>query len=106
MEAEHIARFRRTNHQAILGFLLPFVAAGSASCFVLYGRDDLFSQGFVVLFLTLIPLILVAGLVFSIRSIPRIKDRGDKDYAFSGLALNLFFIVIYVVAVVYCLFFL
>lgn len=56
-----------------------------------------------ILFLTLIPFMLVMGLVFSIRSIPRIKDLGDKDYAYSGLTLNIVFIVIYVISLVYSL---
>lgn len=96
-------RFRKTNHQAIIGFLLPFVAAGAASLIVLSGRGDLLSQKFSILFLTLIPFLLGTGLVFSIRSIPRVKDLGDKDYAYSGLTLNIFFIVIYVFSLVYCL---
>jgi len=97
-----IPGFRKTNHQAILGFLLPFVAAGSVSCIVLYGRGDLLSRKFLILFLTFIPFILVMGLVFSIRSISRIRELGDKDYANAGLVLDLFFIVICFLSVVYC----
>ena len=96
--------FRKTNHQAIAGFLLPFLAAAVASVFVLYEREGFQSLLFRVLFLTGIPAILVAGLVFSARSIPRIKDLGDRDYAFSGLVLNIFFSLIYVISLLYCLF--
>ena len=98
-----IPRFRKTNHQAVFGFLLPFIAAGAVSFIVLYGRGGSLSQFSLILFVTLIPLILITGLVFSIRSIPRIKDLGDKDYAYSGLTLNLSFIVIYIISLIYCL---
>jgi hypothetical protein len=98
--------FRKTNHRAVAGFLLPFLAAGSASLFVLYAEGgDFGSFRFRLLFLTTIPLILILGLVLSILSIPRIKDLGDKDYAFSGLVLNIFFILIYIVSLVYTLLF-
>jgi hypothetical protein len=46
-------------------------------------------------FVSLIPLILIAGLFLSLSSIPRIRDLGDKDYAYSGLVLNSFFILLY-----------
>ena len=96
-------RFRNTNHQAIAGFLLPFLAAGVASAFVLYERGGLQPRLFQFLFFAVIPGILVAGLVLSLRSIPRIQDQGDKDYAFAGLVLNIFFSVIYILSVLYCL---
>jgi hypothetical protein len=47
-----------------------------------------------------VPIILVAGLAAAIRSIPRIKDLGDKDYAYSGLTLNIVFLAVYVFSVV------
>lgn len=96
--------FGKTNHRAIAGFLLPFLAAGCASVFVLYGRSDVLSSRFRFLLLAVVPAILIAGLVLSAKSIPRIKDLGDKDYAFSGLVLNIFFILIYIASLGYCLF--
>ncbi len=98
-----IFRFRKTNHQAVFGFLLPFIAAGAVSFIVLSSRGGPFSQLSLILFVTLIPLILITGLVSSLRSIPRIRDLGDKDYAYSGLTLNIFFIVIYTISLIYCL---
>ena len=93
--------FRKTNHPAIAGFLMPFLAAGLASILVLYGEGDFSSPGFRIAFFVLIPLILVLGLFCSIRSIPRINDRGDKDYAYSGLVLNVFFLLLYIGSVIY-----
>lgn len=96
--------FRKTNHQAVAGFLLPFLAAGSASLFVLWNRGDFRSLRFVLLFAAVIPFLLVLGLLLSIRSIQRIKDLGDRDYAYSGLVLNAFFIVFYAVSLLYYFF--
>lgn len=94
-------RFRKTNHQAIIGFLLPFVAASAASLSVLYTEGRLEHLVSRILFLSIIPLILLTGLIVSIRSISRIKDLGDRDYAYSGLVLNLFFILLYLGSLAY-----
>ena len=93
--------FRKTNHPAIAGFLLPFVAAGLASITVLCGQRGLSSFWARICFFVLIPLTLILGLFCSIRSIPRISDRGDKDYAYSGLVLNVFFILLYIGSGIY-----
>jgi hypothetical protein len=95
--------FRKTNHPAILGFLMPFGVAALASFYVLYGHGDYVSFRFWLCFLALIPLMLLLGLFLSIKSIPRIKDRGDKDYAYSGLVLNIFFILLYLASLIYLL---
>jgi hypothetical protein len=95
--------FRKTNHPAIFGFLMPFVVAGLASTYVLYHSGDLASFGFWVCFLVLIPLMLLGGLILSLKSIPLIKARGDKDYAYSGLVLNIFFILLYLASLIYLL---
>jgi hypothetical protein len=96
-------RFRKTNHPAIIGFLMPFMAAGLASTYVLYHRGDLLSFGFRICFLVLIPLMLIGGLILSLKSIPLIQARGDKDYAYSGLVLNIFFALLYVASLIYLL---
>ena len=93
--------FRKTNHPAIIGFLIPFVVAALASTYVLYHSGDLISFGFWVCFLVIIPLMLLLGLFLSLKSIPLIKDRGDKDYAYSGLVLNIFFILLYLASLIY-----
>lgn len=94
-------RFRKTNNRAIAGFLLPFVAAGLASVLVLGIEKDSLPVQLWVPFVTVIPLILVLGLILCIKSIPFIEELGDKDYAYSGLVLNIFFILFYVVSVIY-----
>jgi hypothetical protein len=95
--------FRKTNHPAILGFLLPFVSAGLASVYVLSNPKDHASSVFRVVFIVLIPLVLMLGLFLSIRSIPLIEEKGDKDYAYSGLVLNIFFILLYAFSFLYIL---
>jgi hypothetical protein len=95
--------FRKNNHPAIAGFLLPFVAAGVASAYVLYGSRDYTSWVSKAVFLALVPLILVAGLYASFRSLPLIAEKGDKDYAYSGLVLNVFFILLYLSSLIYAL---
>jgi hypothetical protein len=95
--------FRKTNHLAIAGFLLPFVAAGAASAYVLYCSRDYTSLLSKAVFMGLIPLILVAGLYASLRSLPLIAEKGDKDYAYSGLVLNVFFILLYLSSLTYVL---
>jgi len=95
--------FRKTNHPAIAGFLLPFVAAGTAAAYVLYGSRDYTSLLSKAVFLALVPLILAAGLYASIRSLPLVAEKGDKDYAYSGLVLNVFFILLYLSSLIYVL---
>ncbi len=93
--------FRKTNHRAIAGFLLPFAAAGLASALVLWSNGDIFSSGYWVLFVTVIPLVLCAGILFSVSSFSRVEALGDRDYAYSGLVLNLFFALLYVLSLIY-----
>jgi hypothetical protein len=96
--------FRKTNNRAIAGFLLPFVAAGLASVLVLGLQEDSLPFQLWVPFVTVVPLILVLGLVLSLKSIPFIEKLGDKDYAYSGLVLNIFFILFYIISLIYYLF--
>ena len=95
--------FRKANNRAIGGFLLPFLAAGLASLLVLSGEDEFLSPRFWIPFVTIIPLILLLGLFLSIKSISFVEALGDKDYAYSGLILNIFFIILYIISVIYYL---
>lgn len=36
------------------------------------------------------------------KSISLIEEKGDKDYAYSGLVLNLFLTLLYLASVLYC----
>ena len=96
--------FRKTNHLAVAGFLLPFGAAGVMGLLILIGQEDFRSPGFSVLYLTIVPLILLAGVVSSLKSIPLIEERNDKDYAYSGLTLNILFMSIYIISLIYFFF--
>jgi hypothetical protein len=94
--------FRKTNHLAIAGFLLPFLCAGFASFYVLFGRGDYTSYRFLISFLGIVPVLLALGIILSVKSIPLIEAKGDRDYAYSGLVLNLSFALLYLASLVYC----
>ncbi len=92
---------QKPNTLAIAGFLAPFVAAGITGLLILCLGEDIKSFKISLLYLTIVPLILLAGLFFSLKSIPLIQKLGDKDYAYSGLVLNLLFLVVYVTSLIY-----
>ena len=46
-----MAEFRKTNHPAIAGFLLPFLAAGAAAALVLMGKGSFESLGYTLAYL-------------------------------------------------------
>jgi hypothetical protein len=96
-------RFKKTNNRAVLGFLLPFLAMGAASGVVLWDRS--FGLPFPVWLpiLVLVPALLALGLFLSITSIPLIEELGDKDYAYSGLVLNLFLALLFLSSMLYYL---
>lgn len=94
---------KKTNNLAVLGFLLPFVAAAIAGSLILAVKKDFTSKEFLIPYLSIVPLALLCGLVCAIRSIPRIPDLNDKDYAYSGLTLSILFLVMYSTSVIYFL---
>jgi hypothetical protein len=96
--------FRKTNHRAVAGFLCPFLAAGVAGFLVLMGREDFTVIKYSISYLTVVPAILLSGLILSLKSIPLIREFGDRDYAYSGLTMNILFIFIYIISVIYFLF--
>jgi len=96
-----VLEFRKTNHFAVLGFLMPFVSAGVTGFLILVGADNFKLLKYSLLYLTLVPVLLLGGLILSIKSIPLIEELGDKDYAYSGLALNLLFIFVYIVFLIF-----
>ncbi len=94
------AGHQKPNTRAIAGFLSPFLAAGITAGLVLGFARGLASLTGLILYLTIVPLLLVAGLILSLRSIPFIQTMGDKDYAYSGLTLNLLFITAYLASLI------
>lgn len=96
--------YRKINHLAVAGFLLPFAAAALSGALILAAEEAFGILRDSVLYLTLVPLILLAGLVSSIKSIPLIPERDDADYAFSGLTLNIMAALIYLTSLLYLFF--
>ncbi len=99
-----ILRFKKTNNRAVLGFLLPFLAMGAASGIVLWNRTHALPFPVWLPLLTLVPALLAVGLVLSITSIPLIDELGDRDYAYSGLVLNAFLLLLLACSLLYYLF--
>ncbi|HDM10253.1 MAG: hypothetical protein JRI39_09035 [Deltaproteobacteria bacterium] len=95
--------YRKINHLAIVGFLLPFVANAVVAILVVVVKKDFSRLKFLLPYFSVVPLILCCGVFCSIRSIPLIEERNDKDYAYSGLVLNIFFLVIYGISLLYFL---
>ncbi|RLB24667.1 MAG: hypothetical protein DRG71_04975 [Deltaproteobacteria bacterium] len=93
--------FRKTNHLAVVGFLLPFVAGAVVGLLVVTVKKDFTRFQFLIPYLTLVPLLLCAGIVCSVRSIPLIEELNDKDYAYSGLTLNVLFLIVYGISLLY-----
>ena len=98
------AERRKTNHFAIVGFLAPFLSAGLLCLLLLVAGETLLSSPLLSVYLVGVPLILLVGAVFSIKSIPRIEEMGEKDYAYAGLVLNLFFLFVYAISLFYFFF--
>ncbi len=95
------AKFRKVNHLAIIGFLMPFLAGGFVAFLVVILKRDFSTFRFMGPYLTVVPGLLLAGLICAIKSIPLIPERNDKDYAFSGLTLNILFFIIYGISLAY-----
>jgi len=96
-------KFQRPNSLAIAGFLAPFAAAGIAGILILGFKENVTSLRGSILYLTTVPLVLLTGLICSLKSIPYIEELGDKDYAYSGLTLDVLFLIAYVSSLIYFL---
>ena len=103
MEADIVALpgSQKPNGLAIAGFLAPFVAAGITGLLLLGLGEDLKPFKVSIAYLTITPLILLTGIILSLKSIPLVKELGDKDYAYSGLILNILFLIVYVTSLIY-----
>jgi len=92
---------QKPNSLAIAGFLAPFVAAGIIGLLLLSLGEDLDPFKVSIAYLTITPLILLTGTVLSLKSISLVQELGDKDYAYSGLILNILFLIVYVTSLTY-----
>lgn len=94
---------QKANSLAIAGFLAPFVAAGITGILILAFGEEITSSWASISYLTIVPLTLLTGIVLCLKSIPLIEKLGDKDYAYSGLTLNILFLIVYITSVIYFL---
>ena len=92
---------QKPNSLAIAGFLAPFVAAGITGLLLLCLGEDLKPFKVSIAYLTITPLILLAGVVLSLKSIPLVEEFGDKDYACSGPILNILFLIVFITSLIY-----
>ena len=92
---------KKANTFAITGFLAPFVAAGITCGLLLIAGDDFKSSGVFVVYQVTVPLILIIGVILGIKAIPHIPELGDKDYAYTGLVLGIFFLVVFLLSLIY-----
>jgi hypothetical protein len=92
---------KKANTFAIAGFLTPFVAAGITCGLILMAGDDFRSSKVFLIYELVIPVLLIIGVIMSIKSIPRIPALGDKDYAYTGLLLSIFFLAVFFLSLLY-----
>ncbi len=93
--------FKKANTLAVAGFLAPFVAAGITCVLLLIAGDAFKSSRIFIIYQIFIPLILIIGVILGIKSIPHIGELGDKDYAYSGLFLCIFFLAVFLLSLIY-----
>jgi hypothetical protein len=92
---------KKANSLAVAGFLAPFVAAGITCGLLLIAGDEFKSSRVFLIYQLTIPLVLITGIVLGIKSIPHIPLLGDKDYAYTGLFLSIFFLVVFLLSLRY-----
>ena len=92
---------KKANTLAVAGFLAPFVAAGVVCGLLLITGDEFKSSKIFIIYQIAIPLILITGIVLGVKSIPHIHELGDKDYAYSGLFLGIFFLAVFLLSLIY-----
>lgn len=93
--------FGDENKLAAIGFFLSLIGAEVMGLLLYFGRENYISFIFALPYLTIVPLIQLTGLWSSIRSIPYMEEWGDKDYAQGGLFLNILFLSLYIVSLIY-----
>jgi hypothetical protein len=94
-------QFGDENKLAGLGFFLSLIGAEVMGLLLYFGQRNYTSFKFALPYLLIVPSIQVAGLVSSLKSLPYVEEWGDKDYAQGGLVLNILFISLYIVSLIY-----
>ena len=91
------------NRLASFGFFLSLIGAQVMGLLLYLNKNNYGSLAFALQYLIITPLIQVTGLISSIKSIPYVEEWGDKDYAEGGLCLNILFLSLYAVSLLYFL---
>lgn len=86
---------------AVPGFLLSLVSSTAIALFIVLGRGECQSPAFFVSYLSIVPILLMAGLFLSFKSVLPVQGRGEMDYAAAGLILNILFAFIYFISAKY-----
>jgi hypothetical protein len=89
------------NKLAGLGFFLSLIGAEVMGLLLYFGQRNYASFKFALPYLLIVPSIQVTGLFSSLKSLPYVEEWGDKDYAQGGLVLNILFISLYIVSLIY-----
>ena len=84
--------FGDVNKLAGVGFFLSLMGAEVMALLIYFDQKNYISFKFALPYLIIVPLIQMAGLVSSLKSIRYVEEWGDKDYAQGGLFLNIFFL--------------
>ena len=95
--------FSAAGTYAVPGFLLSLFSSAAMALFIVMDRGECRFPVLFVSYLSLVPLLLAAGLFVSFVSVLPVRSRGEADYAAAGLILNLLFAMIYVVSAAYYL---
>ena len=89
------------NKLAGVGFFLALVGIEVMGVLLYLGQDNYGSIRFSIPYLIIVPMIQITGLVSSIKSTFYIEEWGDKDFSQGGLVLNILFIFLYIISLIY-----
>jgi len=89
------------NKLAGIGFFLSLIGAEVMGLLLYCGQKNYGSFIFAFPYVVIVPLIQLAGLVSSLKSIPYVEEWGDRDFAQGGLFLNILFLSLYIASLIY-----
>ena len=93
--------FGDVNKLAGIGFFLSLIGTEVMGLLLYCGQKNYGSLLFAFPYVIIVPLIQLTCLVSSFKSIPFVKEWGDKDFAQGGLILNILFLSLYIASLIY-----